>query len=601
MKRSTILAALSAAAAATFGVTAVAADAAVSSASVIGNTATLNLDGADDDVIVSVSAFGGVLVHNQSTGGLNGETDWDSATDGEQTVPADGTFTVIVNGGDGNDSLTVLAHNDEVAAVGLDGGPGDDVLTGAESNDTLNGGEGNDRIVGAAGADVLNGGAGNDALVWNNGDGSDTLNGDAGNDGTEVNGAPTDGDVFSLEPNAGRVKFQRTNLKAFTLDASTERFLVNGLGGNDSLTASDGVGALTLLSVDGGAGVDTVAGSDGPDLILGGDGNDVLGGGGGDDRIVGDRGNDTMNGGAGDDTLVWSNGDGTDVANGDDGRDDVEVNGAPAAGDVFTVQPNGARIKFDRPNLVPFSVDIGSSETLHANGLGGDDTVTVGEVGSYSVTAAGGPGSDTLTGGGSSETLLGGAGNDTITPGGGIDVVSGDEGDDEVNVRDNTADVARGGDGNDSVVADAADLDILEGFETVDRTAVPAATVVDTSTRPLSIKGGTVRVTKGTASIKASCPVTSSSNCTGSLALRTASPVRLAGLRAVIQLGSARYDLAPGTSTTLKVKLSTGSRRLADRKGRLKALAIASTGPARKIAQSSQRLTLALGTAAKRK
>ena len=48
---------------------------------------------------------------------------------------------------------------------------------------------------------------------------------------------------------------------------TTERFQVNGLGGNDSVTASDGVGARTLLSVDGGAGDDTVNGSDGPDLI----------------------------------------------------------------------------------------------------------------------------------------------------------------------------------------------------------------------------------------------------------------------------------------------------------------------------------------------
>ena len=192
----------------------------------------------------------------------------------------------------------------------------------------------------------------------------------------------------------------------------------------------------------------------GPDLILGGEGNDVLSGGGGDDRIVGDRGSDTMNGGAGDDTLVWNNGDGSDVANGDDGRDDVEVNGAPAAGDIFTVQPNGARIKFDRTNLVPFTIDIGSSETMHANGLGGNDSLSVGEVGAYEVTGSGGPGNDTLTGGGSSETFLGGSGNDTITPGGGIDVVSGDDGDDQVNIRDRTADLARGGAGNDSVVAD---------------------------------------------------------------------------------------------------------------------------------------------------
>ena len=102
MKRPTILAALATALAASFAATAVPAQAAVSSASINGLTATLNLDGADDNVTVSVS--GGLLVHGQTTGGLNSGSDWDSATAGDQTVPADGTRTVIVNGGDGNDS-----------------------------------------------------------------------------------------------------------------------------------------------------------------------------------------------------------------------------------------------------------------------------------------------------------------------------------------------------------------------------------------------------------------------------------------------------------------------------------------------------------------
>jgi len=586
--------ALAVALAAGFAVTATPAQAAAISASINDLTATLNLDGADDDVTVSVS--GGLLVHEQFTGGLNSRADWDSTTDGDQTVPADGTFTVIVNGGDGNDSLTVLANFDEVAAVGLDGGPGDDVLTGAASSDTLNGGEGNDRLVGAGGADVVNGGAGNDTLVWNNGDGSDILNGDAGNDGTEVNGAATAGDVFSLEPNAGRVKFQRTNLKVFTLDASTERFQVNGLGGDDSVTANDGVGALTLLSVDGGAGADTVTGSDGADLILGGEGNDVLSGGGGDDRVVGDRGADTMNGGSGDDTLVWNNGDGTDVVNGDAGRDDVEVNGAAAAGDTFTVQPSGARIKFDRSNLVPFSIDIGSSETLHANGLGGNDSIVVGEVGPFAVTGAGGAGNDALTGGGSSETFLGGSGNDTITPGGGSDVVFADDGDDQVNVRDKTADFARGGDGNDSVVTDAGQLDILDGFETVDRTPNVTPPPVDSRTQPIAITGGVIKVKNGTASIKLTCPAGASGNCTGSLALRTAEPVRLAGVRAVLELGTSRYAIAPGAAKTVKVELVKGTKSIANGSVLIKVRAVASTGPAGKIALSSRRLTLAVGT-----
>ena len=302
-----------------------------------------------------------------------------------------------------------------------------------------------------------------------------------------------------------------------------------------------------------------------------------------------------MNGGAGDDTLVWNNGDGTDVANGDAGRDDVEVNGAPAAGDVFTVQPNGARIKFDRPNLVPFSIDIGSSETLHANGLGGDDALTVGEVGPFEVTGAGGAGNDTLTGGGSSELFLGGSGNDTINPGGGLDIVSGDDGDDQVNIRDRTADVARGGAGSDAVIADNGQTDILDGFEAVDRTPNEKPKV-ENRTRPVTIGGGTVKVKRGVASIKVSAPAGASGNSTGSLTVRTAKAVRLGGLKAVLQLGSARYRIAPGASRTIKVKVPKGTNRLAGRQGGLKVRAVASTGRSGNLATSSKRLTLKLGT-----
>jgi Ca2+-binding RTX toxin-like protein len=235
-----------------------------------------------------------------------------------------------------------------------------------------------------------------------------------------------------------------------------------------------------------------------------------------------------MNGGAGDDTLVWNNGDNSDVANGDAGSDDVEVNGAAAAGDIFTVQPNGARIKFERPNLVPFTIDIGTSETMHANGLGGDDSISVGEVGAYEVTGSGGPGNDTLTGAGSSETFLGGSGNDTISPGGGIDVVSADDGDDQVDIRDRTADLARGGAGTDSVVADVGQLDILDGFEAIDRTPNATPPPVANRTQPVTIRGGTVKVNRGIASIKVSAPAGASGNSTGTLRVRTAKAVRQA-------------------------------------------------------------------------
>jgi Ca2+-binding RTX toxin-like protein len=603
VKRPTLVAALGTTLVAGIAATAMPAQAAVSSATKVDTTATLNLDGADDNV--TITAQNGVLVHGQVGGGLNSTKDWDSTTPDDQTVPANGTWSVVVNSGEGNDSVTVLAKDTEVHDVTLNGEGGDDVLTGADSADVLNGGEGNDRLVGAKGPDTMNGGNGNDTMVWNNGDNTDTIDGGGGNDATEVNGSGIAGDAFQLDPDAGpnQVKFQRTNLGTFTLHATTERFQVNGLGGNDTLVANDGVGARTLLSVDGGAGVDTISGSDGPDLIQGGEGNDVLSGGGGDDRIVGDRGGDAMNGGAGDDTLVWNNGDGTDVVNGDAGRDDVEVNGAPAAGDAFTVQPNGARIKFERTNLVTFSLDIGSAETLHANGLGGDDTIAIGDVGSYAVTASGGSGNDTLTGGPSADTLLGGSGDDTINGGGGLDVVQGDDGDDTVDIRDNTADVARGGDGSDLVIADGADLDVIDGFETVDRPAVvvpppvvnPNPNPVDTTTLPVAIKGGTLKVANGVASIALTCPANSPGKCTGTLEIRTAGSVKLAGLKVVVRLGSAHYTIAPGTTKTVKVRLAKGAQRLADRNGHLKVRAIATTGPAGKTASSSKSVTLALG------
>ena len=215
------------------------------------------------------------------------------------------------------------------------------------------------------------------------------------------------------------------------------------------------------------------------------------------------------------------------------------------------------------------------------------------------MTGSGGAGDDTLTGGGSSETFLGGSGNDTINPGGGIDVVSGDDGDDQVNVRDRTADLARGGAGTDSVVADQGQLDVLDGFEAIDRTPnVTPPPVLDHPTPPVKIHGGTVKVKRGIALIRVSSPATAPGNSTGSLAVRTAKAVRLAGLKVTLQLGSARYNIAPGASKTVKVKLAKGTQRLAAGNGRLRALAVASTGASGKIAQSSQRLTLALRAAA---
>jgi len=118
----------------------------------------------------------------------------------------------------------------------------------------------------------------------------------------------------------------------------------------------------------------------------------------------------------------------------------------------------------------------------------------------------------------------------------------------------------------------------------------------------VTISGRTVKVSKSTrtASIRLTCPPASPGNCTGSLAVRTAKRVKVAGRKVVLQLGRAHYNFPAGASRTLKVKLAKATKRLADANAHLKVLALASTGPAGNTAQTSQRLTLALGTATKR-
>ena len=275
-----MMVALGSALAVGFAASPVAANAAISSASITGTTATLNFDGADDNATVSVS--GGLLVHNASGGGVNSASDWNSGTVGDQTVAADGTFTVALNGGDGNDTLTVVATNTQIAGTTINGDGGNDILTGAETNDTLNGGPGNDRLVGFRGNDAMNGGDGDDTLVWNNGDGSDVMNGEAGTDTTEVNGAGAAGDQFTVNPNGDRVRFDRVNLGLFSLDiGTTENLVLNGGGGDDTMTGAAGLAALIRTTMNGGDGNDGLTGTDGADTQTGGAGND---------RLVGFRG-----------------------------------------------------------------------------------------------------------------------------------------------------------------------------------------------------------------------------------------------------------------------------------------------------------------------
>ena len=246
------------------------------------------------------------------------------------------TENLDVNGQGGSDVIIGSVGLNGLISLDLDGGEGNDLLIGSDGADVLRGGAGNDVLLGNRGNDVVLGQDGNDLLIVNNGDGSDFLEGGEGNDTVQVNGSNTDRDVILISPNGNRVQVERTNLEVFTLDiGSVETIDVNTLAGNDQVTGSVGLAALTSLEIDGGIGNDILTGGDGNDQIIGGAGNDVLRGRDGNDVLIGNQGNDFVFGENGNDLIVVNEGDGNDLIEGGLGRDTVQITTADGTDSVL--------------------------------------------------------------------------------------------------------------------------------------------------------------------------------------------------------------------------------------------------------------------------
>ncbi|MGB3929412.1 MAG: calcium-binding protein, partial [Sphingobium sp.] len=137
--------------------------------------------------------------------------------------------------------------------ITVNGGAGDDRITGGAMADTLNGG---------GGADVLTGGAGNDII--NGGLGADVMRGGAGDD-------------------------------VFTVDNSGDNVVEGSGGGNDSIFASVTYTLLgrqvETLTLTGTANISAL-GNDSANTLVGNSGNNVLRGGLGKDVLTGGAGRD---------------------------------------------------------------------------------------------------------------------------------------------------------------------------------------------------------------------------------------------------------------------------------------------------------------------
>ena len=381
-------------------------------------------DAANNAIDISRNAAGAILVNGgaiQVVGGAptvgNTTTITVFGQSGDDTISLDEANGVLPKallfGGAGNDLLTGGAGADQ-----LFGQAGNDTLLGKGGDDLLFGGAGNDVLTGGVGTDQAYGQAGNDRMIWNPGDGNDLNEGGTGSDTVEVNGGNV-AETFTVTPNGKRVRFDRTDPGPFSIDIGTsENLVLNAAGGDDTITASNGLATLISLTVDGGAGNDRITGGDGNDRLTGGDGNDVVNGG---------RGNDTVFLGAGDDTFVWNAGDGSDLVEGQDGIDTLQFNGADV-NERITASANGSRLRVTR-DVGTVVMDVNGTERVDLNARGGVDTITVGNLTSTGVTDVNvGLANTNGAGDTATDTVIvnGTAGNDALTVAGnanGIDVL----------------------------------------------------------------------------------------------------------------------------------------------------------------------------------
>jgi Ca2+-binding RTX toxin-like protein len=476
----------------------------------VNGTLTVTSDDAADNITLGVAG-----------GNITGAT-------GVNNAPSDGTVNLVVNAGGGNDTVNIAAPSLAGSPV-VNGGDGDDTIVGSPRTDAIDGGNGNDRITAAKNTDAnpetIHGGAGNDVIIWNNGDGDDINEGDAGVDETLiVEGTADDGNVVTQEGTTTR--FERTSgaggFKVFSTN-TMEKLSLQSFSGADSL--STGPGVPIAMSIDAGPGDDNIATGDGAD------------------RILGDRGNDTVSGGGGDDTLVWTNGDGNDNMNGDGGFDVIENDLGNAPDESLLKMENG-RVRYDRVNGA-FSLSIDSAELMQLNTFGGNDTLRT----TPDVTM--------------NLDVNGGSGNDSLDGAGGNDRIDGGDGDDTMATRDGKADFVVGGAGNDRALVEALDAVAgdVESVETTGGQPGPSQPPVAGAAQLAK----TAKVKKGVATLKLTCPA-GTAGCNGSVSLFSTKTIKAGKLKAALILGRKSFTIGAGQTASVKVKLASGSAKLAKKK-----------------------------------
>jgi Ca2+-binding RTX toxin-like protein len=261
-----------------------------------------------------------------------------------------------------------------LASFTIDGGAGNDTLTGTDGADTLIGGDGNDFLDGNAGADVALMGTGDDVFRWDGGDGSDVVEGGFGADLMLFNGANVSENV-DVSARSGRLRFFR-DLGNIIMDVNdTEAVQFNAFGGADTVV------------------IHNLQGTDVKEINL----NLQASAGGGDSQV--------------DHVIVEGSNGGDVIVVGGSAGGEVSVDGLAASLSIIGAEP---------------------ADKLTVNSRGGRDVIFASALAANAIrfAANGGTGDDFLVGGAGNDTLLGGDGEDVLIGGAGADFLDGGSGND---------------------------------------------------------------------------------------------------------------------------------------------------------------------------
>ena len=453
--------------------------------------ATIEVDAATGDDFVNIDESNGVFTDTIPTTIDGG--------DGNDTI-AGGTGNETLSGGEGNDTIDGNGGSD-IAFLGAgddtfvwDPGDGSDTVEGQDGVDTMlfNGANANERVALSANGNRL-------LFLRSPANIAMDTNGVETVDFNALGGADivTVGDLTGTDVKAVNVDLAGT-LGGTIADGATDRISVDGTAGADRISVNGDTSSVTtsglsstvtvqhqdptdLLDVEGLGGDDDISaaplaaqaialllnGGDGDDKLAGGKGVETLNGGDGNDSIDGNGGNDAALMGAGDDTFVWDPGDGSDTIEGGDGADTMIFNGANGAEKV-ELSANGNRLKFTR-DLAGITMDTAGVENVDFNALGGADLVTVHDLTGTDVTDVVVDLAGTLGG------ATGDAAADDV-------VVEGTNGDDAIKVSgDSTAIKVRGLAAGTTILnaeaADRLDLNTKSGIDTLQSVGLAAGSI----------------------------------------------------------------------------------------------------------------------------